>query len=389
MGLYAELQGTTAFADVVDAVCELRQLSREPESDAVRVYRNLVVLQARFGDLAATAQILSDRLERGPGLPAADIRRLIDYGERFVGELIIAADRIAEAVRDLEEAQIERILQAAAEHAVRDGLEATPDTIAIVSDQWRRHWEFFRAWFISEPGRVSTAEAMRERIRSSIPVLLRVITDINDRQIYRVDRSNDFRALARWFAQAESDAEAHRLWRALFGLCPARHLIMNDRTLDDYEAATVPESTSWLDAPPLRISIRVRDGGSNSQPVLSRIVDRAAEKKKLAAADREEALRILAAQARFGTGRPARLSDLECLEAGEFDLFLDLLADALSARVFPAEPVEILSGDGCLRVKLEPTADGREALIITPEGVFSGPDHWISIERISTGAVSV
>src|SRR5215467_9693750 len=126
-----ELQGTTSFADVVHVVCELKQLSREPESDAARVYRNLVVLKARFEDLTATAQILLDRLdrlERGTGLSAGDLRRLIDYGERFVGELIIAADRIGETVRDLEEAEIERILQAAAEHTVLDGLEATPDS---------------------------------------------------------------------------------------------------------------------------------------------------------------------------------------------------------------------------------------------------------------------
>jgi uncharacterized protein (TIGR02677 family) len=379
-----EFQGTTAFADVVHVVCELKQLSREPESDAARVYRNLVVLKARFEDLTTTAQVLLDRLdrlERGTGLPAGDMRRLIDYGERFVGELIIAADRIGETVRNLEEAEIERILQAGAEYTVRDGLEATPETIAMVCSEWRRHWELFCKWFISDPDRISPAETLRERIRASIPVLLRVITNINDRQIYRVDRSNDFRVLARWFAQTESDAEAHRIWRALFGLCPARHLIVNDRTLDDYEAASVPANTSWLDAPPLRISIRIRDGGSNAQAVLTRIVDRTAEKEKLAAAAREEALRILTAQARFGTGQPTRLSELECLESGEFDLFLDVLAEALSARVFPAEPVEILSGDGCLRVKLEPTGDGREALIVTPEGIFSGPDHWISVEQ--------
>src|SRR5215467_9013797 len=161
-----ELQGTTSFADLVHVVCELKQLSGEPESDAARVYRNLVFLKARFEDLTTTAQVLLDRLERGTGLPAADMRRLIDYGERFVGELIIAADRIGETVRDLEQAEIERILQAAAEHTVLDGLEATPDSIAIVCSEWRRHWDLFCKWFISEPGRISPAEMLRERIRA-------------------------------------------------------------------------------------------------------------------------------------------------------------------------------------------------------------------------------
>ena len=56
-----------------------------------------------------------------------------------------------------------------------------------------------------------------------------------------------------------------------------------------------------------------------------------------------------------------RLSQLEQLEAGEFELFLDLLGS----------------------VDLEPTGDGRVAVIQTPDGVFSGPDYWISIESNS------
>ena len=78
-----------------------------------------------------------------------------------------------------------------------------------------------------------------------------------------------------------------------------------------------------------------------------------------------------------------RLSQLERLDTGEFDLLLDLLGEAVSARLFPAEAVEIISGDGSLRIKLEPTDDERQATIMTPEGALSGPDYWISIEQIS------
>jgi uncharacterized protein (TIGR02677 family) len=165
-------------------------------------------------------------------------------------------------------------------------------------------------------------------------------------------------------------------------------LIINDATLDDYEAQACPASTSWLDAPPLRISTTLRDSGSDSRTGrLSRIIDRTDEKEKLAAATREEAMRIMNAQARFGTGRRMRLSELEHLDPGEFDLLLDLLSEAMSARVFSDEPVEILSGDGCLRIKLEPTLDGRDARIPTTEGTLSGPDHWISIDQITGDVV--
>jgi uncharacterized protein (TIGR02677 family) len=381
------LQGTALFADIVHFLRELEQLSQEPALDPARVHRNLIAQKARFADLRATAYALTGRLERSSGAPAAEIRSLVDYAERFTGELVMAADRVGEAVRAIEQTGIERFFQAAAEHVVRDGLDATPQTLAGVCARWRSHWKLFCEWFLSQPGRLSNAELLRERIRAAIPALIRVITSINDRQLYRIDRSNDFRVLARWFARAESDAEAHQLWRVLFGLCPARHLTVNETTLDDYEASNVQANTSWMDAPPLRVSIRIRDGGSKWEPAFTRIVDRTAEKEKLVAVTREESLRILGAQTRLATGSRVRLSDLESLQMSEFELFLDLLAEALSARVFPTEPVEIVSGDGCLKVRLEPTGDGREALVVTPEGLFSGPDHWITVEQISTEQV--
>jgi hypothetical protein len=76
------------------------------------------------------------------------------------------------------------------------------------------------------------------------------------------------------------------------------------------------------------------------------------------------------------------LSELEHLESEELDLFLDLLGEAAS-KAFAAESLEILSGDGRLRVRLEPVNDGRTAMILTSDGMLSGPDHWIHIEPIS------
>jgi uncharacterized protein (TIGR02677 family) len=372
-----------AFADIGHALQELKELSGDSEPDAGKIHRNLLVLRARFEDLAATAQTLLGRFEGGTGLPVSDVRRLVDYGERFVAALVLAADNIRSTARDIEEAGLERLLQAVSERSVRDCVDSTAEDVAAACNQWHAQWQLFRDWFISQPDRPSQAEVLRERARATIPVLLRIITSLNDRQLQRFDRSDDFRVLARWFAEAESDDDAHRLWRAVFGLCPARHLTINRATLDDYEARNVSADTSWLDTPPSQISIRIGHCGSNSHTVLSRIIDRTTEKEKLAAAAREDAERILSAQRRFGTGRRMRLSELECLETGDFELFLDLLAEALSARIFPAEAVEILSADGCLKIKLEPTLDGRDALIVTADGALSGPDHWISVQRAS------
>lgn len=351
---------STALSDIRAALDELRGALQQQQPEKVRWTMSL--LRTRFEDLTISSQILIRRLECATSGDEVEARQLIDYSEKFVSELALFTDLIAKTIRDIE----------------ATGFEST----AV--------WARLHQWFIAKPGQPSNAELLRERLRTAIPQLLSAITRVNDRQLNRIDRSSDFRILARWFSEAASDAEAHRLWRTAFGLCSARHLAINDRTLDDYEAQDVPPHTSWLDAPPLRISLRPHGYGLHAPTSsLSRIVDRTAEKQKLAAATHEEALRILHAQQRFGCGRRMRLSELEHLEPDEFDLFLDLVGEAVSARVFADEGVEVLSADGSLRIRLEPTRDSREAFVVTADGVFSGPDHWISIEPLSNDLAEV
>jgi len=158
---------------------------------------------------------------------------------------------------------------------------------------------------------------------------------------------------------------------------------LDEATLGERESQDIPASTSWRDAPPLRI-VAGEYGRASRTDGLSRIIDRTTEKARLAAAIQEDAQRVLNAQHPFGKGNRIRLSQLEHLATGEFDLFLDLLGDVVSARASAADNVEILSGDGCLMVRLEPTGDDRVARIRTVDGDFSGPDQWITIEQIAT-----
>ncbi len=390
-GCRGELR-TSALADVRELLQELNQLSKQAEPDSGKIHRKLLALRARFEDLSGSAQEFMSTLQRKIDSQVAQTdesisgkQRLIDHLQRFIGELVIAADDIAHTVRGLEMTGLETLLQAAAKRSAGDAMEANPEELDRALDQWRSEWRRFRDWFISRPGCPSNSDILRERARACIPALLNVTTSINDRLITRIDRSNDLRVLARWFIEAESEADAHKLWRAVFGMCPARHLSINDATLDEHEAQDVPPDTCWLEAPPLKVSVRLRAYGSYSRTGgLNRIIDRSVEKEKLAAAMHEEAIRILSAQNRFATGARMRLSELARLETDEFDLLLDLLGETVSTRVLSADTAEILSSDGSLRVKLEPAGDDQTAAIHTPEGIFSGPDHWISVERNST-----
>jgi uncharacterized protein (TIGR02677 family) len=174
------------------------------------------------------------------------------------------------------------------------------------------------------------------------------------------------------------------MWRLVFGLNPARHLMVNDATLDDYEARQLSADTSWLKAPPLTIAAPLRKFGTFSRSGrLSRIIDRTAEKEKLAEAARDESMRIQNARRRFASGRRMRLSELGSLHTAEFEFLLDLIGESFSPDLFAGNSSELISADGSLRLQLEPTADGRIAVIDTEQGSLAGPDQWIKVENIS------
>jgi uncharacterized protein (TIGR02677 family) len=389
LGQRGELQ-SAALSDIRSLLGELAALGGTPEPDEAKVHRTLRALRDRFDELTSRAQAFMSSLQRTIDLQGVDVPKflayketLIGYLERFIGELVIAAADIGATIRRIEERGIDTLLRMAAGRDLADALEPTPADHAAAYAGWQARWGGLRSWFIGRPEAPAQAEVLRARARASIPALLLAVAGIHDRRVTRSDRSTDLRTLARWFAEADSDASAHRLWRAAFGLAPARHLMIDASTLDEREARPVPAATSWLEAPPLRISPRLRASGRHvrrGRP--NDVIDRSDEKALLAAAAADEARQIMAARRRLATGDRVRLSDLGTLDPAEFALFLDLLGDALSVKVGIAEAVQVMSSDGTMHVRLEPTADGRTATVDTLTGRFSGPDHYVTIEDL-------
>ncbi|MGY4533843.1 uncharacterized protein (TIGR02677 family) [Pseudomonas sp. TE3786] len=159
-------------------------------------------------------------------------RRLIDYLERFMGDLIRRSDAIARRLLALSTA-IEPILLQVSGREARD---AAPDDAGEQAQQtqrhlnnWRERWKGLRGWFLASGNEPPQAELLRARARSAIPQLLSAIAVVNERRSGRSgrsgrsDRSADFRVLAQWFAACSRDDNAHRLARAAFALQPARH----------------------------------------------------------------------------------------------------------------------------------------------------------------------
>ena len=386
-----ELQAA-ALADILTLLGELQQLAKEPEPDAGKVHRALRSLRERFDELTARAQAFISSLQRTIDLHSfAEAkfltykRTLVEYLERFIGELVIATAAIGEAIQSLERADgaLERILAIAASRELGDAIAATEDDQRRALESWRARWAGLRGWFLGTRERPSQSEVLRGRARSAIPALLSAIAGIHDRRATRTDRAADLKVLARWFLETDSDEDAHRLWRAAFGLTPARHLSIDEETLAQREAHPVPPTASWLDAPPIRIAPRLRTTGRYTRRGrTNNVIDRSEAKRALLRLAELEAQQLDRARTRLALGRSMRLSEFGMLEGDEFQLLLDLLGEALGARTSESEVIEATSSDGSLRIILSPLPLGerrREAVIRTSTGDLRGPDQLVTI----------
>jgi len=381
-----ELQ-TAALGVIRDQLKALLAYTRGPEFDGRKIHLTLSTLRTYFDQLTTKAQVFIGSIQRAIDLHGYELEifiaykeKLIEYLERFIGELVIAAGEISDVIHRIEQAGVGSILRAAAEHDLVDAMDSGPDEIAKAEREWVLRWAGLKKWFISGADSPSQADTLRSCARSAIPSLLIAISGFHDRRAASSDRPTDLKLLARWFAQADCDADAHRLWRTAFALSPSRHLRIDDDTVASRDQQPIPATTSWIEAEPILISPRLRKTGQQhrrGRP--ANVIDRSDEKRELAALAKQEAEQVERARRRLATGREMRLSELGELSQSEFQLFLDLLGKALAEQKTPNAEVVTTSGDGSLQIAMKPTEDNTFATIVTSDGDFRGRDHHVCI----------
>jgi uncharacterized protein (TIGR02677 family) len=400
LGRPGELQ-SVALADIRLRLRSLLDQAGRSEPDAAVVHGLLRELSDILDGLAANASAFMGGLARTLDLNDVDETaflaykdRLLGYLDRFIGELVTASADIAGTLASIDGPVADRLLRLA---AAREATDAAPDATGQDTDplparleSWRQRWSGLRDWFIGDPARPSQADLLRRRALSAIPALLTAVSTLNERRAGRSDRSADFRTLALWFAEAPTEAGAHRLWRAAFGLSAARHLTVDAATLDSWREQPVAASTPWAQAPPVVVNPRLRATGRHQRRgPMARIQDRTDARRLLAEHLARERVQTDAARRRLAVGRPVRLRDLGTLDADEFGVFLGLLGDALSSGPPGADgSIRATTSDGSLAVELTPVADGVVAEIVTPDGILRGPDHVIVVTDLTAALAS-
>jgi uncharacterized protein (TIGR02677 family) len=382
----AELQ-SVALEDIRTRMIALAELARETAIDAAKVHAALRDLVHVFEGLAGNAEAFMAGLARSIDLQQADAAvvmsfksRLIDYLERFIGDLVTRSSQIGELLHALAPSE-SVLLQLAAEREARDAApgdtEAEAQTVATRVVSWQERWAGLRRWFVSEGRGHSQAELLRKNALAAIPRLLQAVAMLNERRAGRSDRAADFRRLGLWFLETSGNPDAHRLWRAAFALSPARHL-----------ALTTPEhdlgvGIPWKDAPAVEVFPQLREQGVlPTRGAPPRIRDRSAERAHLAARVAQESAQTEAARLRLATGREIRLSELGVLDQHAFRLFLTLLGEALASQTHTDQPVERLTSDGTLLIRLQPLRTSTRAVIETELGQFAGRDYSLVIREV-------
>jgi len=395
IGRRGQLQ-SVALTDIADRLRSLHLLAADHDPDPAKVHLLLLSVAERFSSLADNAQAFMAALRRAIDFSDGDVdgflaykERLIDYINKFIADLANSGAQIAVLLNDLE-AGHDRLLELAARREAADAVPEGADAGGSLAkaekqalDAWRNRWRGLHDWFRSrDAGRPSQARLLRQAAVTAIKQLIDAVGLLNERRSGRSDRSADFRTLARWFAEAPDDQSAHRLWRAAFGLCPARHLSVTSETADAWRDLSA--GTPWQDAPPIRISPQLRKTGAyerRGKP--NQVRDRSAEREFLRSQAEREAAETAAARRRLGTAGPTLLSELGVLDPRAFRLFLALLGDALAARVAAEVEVKTVTSDGTLEVRLSLVPDGGTAAIRTADGLLTGPEHIIEITDLA------
>ena len=152
----AELQ-TVALEDIASRLQALRTLADAAEADVAKIHETLRDLVRVFESLAENAQAFMAGVARSIELQQAEAaavasykRRLIDYLERFMGDLVRRSDTIASLIVALEP-KIDALLQQVAEREARDAApgdaQDRADAQTLYWTAWRERWTGLRGWF--------------------------------------------------------------------------------------------------------------------------------------------------------------------------------------------------------------------------------------------------
>lgn len=370
-----------ALGRIYDSLVELSELADSESIEAEKAFGVLRQVVADVEDLTARAQSFFRWLHEQTESRRSDLDTFLDYKERlieylreFVGELLTRGARIAVVLQEIS-THSDRLLRAVAHEETRETYDTSDPTGTVVRrealERWINRWQGLRRWFLDDAAGPAQYRQLQAAARAAIPRVLALAQQQRLRRGNRSDRAADLRELAAWFLEAEDDRAAHRLWRAAFGLAPARHLTVDAGRLEEMDGAPVSADTAWADAPPIVIDPQLRRSGrQRTASAVRSIVDtsearmalrqRLAEERQHEAAVRNEVLDL---------GR-RRFSEIGELSTDSFGMLMDMVSSATDARRPDSTTATGFSRDGRIRIEVTWPEEATTAAIETENGTM-------------------
>ena len=359
---------------------ELAEAVERRDLDQRRLQSAFTELQAQFEGLRAGAsQFMRELAATMASTEAIDEaafadykRKVADYLSGFWRELGQHADAIGALVAQLRadpegEALMLEALISVAPHPRLSEREVRERQLALL----RRQWTELAGWFGAGDSPLRSLDA---HLHAAIDWILRGVRRLRERRVQRVNRSSEYRALAKLFADAPDEQACHAVHAAAFGLYGARHL-----AVPELDADLVSPGESWWDAPfaPVQGYLRRPGTGETAAGRAAPVADGA--ESQLLALEEELRRRALVEELLDRLpGEATRLSALPALDEQSFDLLLDAIGQALTGGTIG------YSDDGTLQ--LEVVDMGEElpvaAISVGDGGVLESPDLLVRVGRV-------
>jgi uncharacterized protein (TIGR02677 family) len=370
-----------ALGGILEDLADLAAAART--GDAVRVHRLLDRIHGVLTDLADRAArfyLMIGELSRTEDTrPETFLRHkdlLLDHLRDFHGELTRYGPLIAAAVREVQAAGEDRLVELAAE--AEPAPFATPlERIA----RWRDHWSGVVAWFVgvgagagpdgnsTEPATIDRLDARTTSAIADLATLLRQVTEARRTGI---SRDGQLRELAAWLTAVPTDADAAALWSLASGQRSARHLSIG---ADDPDA--VRTERSWWEAPPVGVSTTLREHGRSPSPGRPAPLP---DDRRLQQHARDRQLAARAADAAAATALTDAGLDDHVLDRHQLTLLLRLLDRALQTRTVTSGRVRAEGSSAGVRLRLRPDPAGCR--VRTVDGELSLPDVTLEVEQV-------
>jgi uncharacterized protein (TIGR02677 family) len=340
------------FADLLADLAALADANQR--GDGEEVYRKLNRLDRALADIAERAarfyHMLGDLGRTNDARPEVFLAHkdaLLGHLRNFHDELQRYSPRLKEAVEVVEATGLDRLIEAAA-----DADERIFRTPVERLDDWRRRWSGLRSWLAPRGAdQVSEADRLADATIAAIGDVLALLRRVTEARRGGVSRESQLRHLAAWFTGVGSEAAAHALFDAVFGLGAPRHVGV---MYPDPEA--ISTRRSWWDAPAVELSRTLVETGREpgSRNSLPARLDRApAGRARLRDAQLAEERRLQQA----AQGLAETELEQQVLDDAATALLLRLLDRVLASRPAGDFRVPVVAAAFGVRLELTPKPD--------------------------------